>query len=80
MLFFNVSLNSITGPLPDVYGKMRMFTQSGVGFVDGNNVLHPLTFVFDLSDNQLTGDIPAFLNKTVCERWCVCDDVCVCVC
>lgn len=65
MLFFNVSNNDLGGTIPSEYGQMRMFKQSGIGYVDSNNVVRPITFTFDVSNNQLTGDIPAFLNRTV---------------
>lgn len=65
MLFFNVSNNALGGAIPSEYGQMRMFKQSGIGYVDSHNVMRPITFTFDVSNNQLSGDIPAFLNDTV---------------
>lgn len=65
MLFFNMSNNALAGSIPNEYSQMRMFKQSGIGYVDSNNVMRPITFTFDVSNNQLRGDIPSFLNQTV---------------
>ncbi len=62
MLLFNVSSNTLTGPIPDQYSQMRLFgmTSSAVNTATG---LMPWTMIFDLSNNNLDGNLPSFLSN-----------------
>lgn len=62
MLLFNVSGNNLVGPIPDQYSQMRMWgmTSSMVNTATG---MVPWNMIFDLSNNMLTGDLPAFMSS-----------------
>lgn len=62
MLLFNVSGNNLDGPIPEQYSQMRLWgmTSSMVNTATG---LVPWTMIFDLSNNVLSGDLPAFMGS-----------------
>lgn len=70
MLTFNLSRNSLQGLIPQDYGTdMRMFWQQDTNLVEGlTGVFKPWNFTFDLSGNQLEGDLPAFLRKPMLQE------------
>lgn len=55
----NASHNNFVGTIPAAFGTSGIFVQQPMSFQDGEILEH----VFDLSYNQLTGELPAFLDE-----------------
>ena len=56
----NISHNAFTGTLPAAFGQAGVFNQKPLQFADGEILMH----VFDVSNNQLSGALPSFLDFT----------------
>ena len=55
----NASLNNLSGPIPPQWGSTGLFKLPALLLSNGQAMSH----VFNVSNNALTGTVPAFLNK-----------------
>ena len=65
--YFNVSSNALTGPIPEEFARTSMFNASSrIYDIDGFfSLLFLLSDLgFDVSGNQLSGPLPAFLGAS----------------
>ena len=63
LIYFNASSNNLTGPIPEDFGHAELFSASSLYYKLGV-VAYLIRAAFDVSNNQLSGDLPTFLTPS----------------
>ena len=63
LIYFNASSNNLTGPIPEDFGHSEIFNASSVYYTIGV-AAYLRSAAFDVSNNQLSGDLPTFLTPS----------------
>ena len=63
LIYFNASSNNFTGPIPEDFGHSEIFNASSVYYTIGVAAFLR-SAAFDVSNNQLSGDLPTFLTPS----------------
>lgn len=67
LIYFNASSNNLTGPIPEDFGHTELFNTSSVYYQIGAAAF-TRSAAFDVSNNQLSGDLPTFLTPSRVPR------------